>query len=119
MCDIVSAYDYKCPFPLFQSKHTKPDIGMEQIKAMTNSEKKETAAAIRSKYEEPNVGKVDARAVEQPEKRPVAATKLVRYASIRAIENNSYSEMRNVVAYWILFSLVSLFELAFVKAIDW
>ncbi|XP_058190866.1 uncharacterized protein LOC131308069 isoform X2 [Rhododendron vialii] len=41
------------------------------------------------------------------------------YASIWAVENNSYSEMRNVVAYWILFSLVSLFELAFVKLIDW
>ncbi|KAF7126384.1 hypothetical protein RHSIM_Rhsim11G0141200 [Rhododendron simsii] len=228
---------------LFQSKHTKPDIGVEEIKEMTNTEEKETAAAIQSKYEEPNVGKVDARAVGLPEESPVAATKLSkvkephvakenanageledenpavpteqvkcvepnlaqnentvaveeikektlaaaggenkavkitdsekvqsewtcalcqvtatsekildshlqgvkhkfqelkaskqvnkntdgeinhlqgrRYASIRAIENNSYSEMRNVVAYWILFSLVSLFELAFVKLIDW
>ncbi|KAG5526121.1 hypothetical protein RHGRI_032416 [Rhododendron griersonianum] len=72
-----------------KSKHTKPDIGMEQIKAMTNSEKKETAAAIRSKYEEPNVGKVDARAVEQPEKRPVAATKLSKVAERYVEENGS------------------------------
>ncbi|KAI8557442.1 hypothetical protein RHMOL_Rhmol04G0011200 [Rhododendron molle] len=40
-----------------------------------------------------------------------------RYASIRAIENNSNSNMQNLVAYWILFSLVSLF--AFVNLIDW
>ncbi|KAI8532411.1 hypothetical protein RHMOL_Rhmol11G0213000 [Rhododendron molle] len=174
---------------LFQSKHTKPDIGVEEIKEMTITEEKETAAAIQSKCEEPNVGKVDARVVGLPEESPVAATKLSKvkephvakenanvgewkdenpavatgevaasppnfchlvssvllsfvpqvrrswtlisreksqvsraeskYASIRAIENNSYSEMRNVVAYWILFSLVSLFELAFVKLIDW
>ncbi|KAH7835343.1 hypothetical protein Vadar_025246 [Vaccinium darrowii] len=44
---------------------------------------------------------------------------LAWYASIRAIENNSNSEMRNLVAYWILFSLVSLFELAFAKLIQW
>ncbi|KAF7127372.1 hypothetical protein RHSIM_Rhsim11G0141400 [Rhododendron simsii] len=62
-----------------KSKHAKPDIGMEEIKTMTNTEEKETAASIQSKYEEPNVGKVDARAVEQPEKRPVAATKLSKY----------------------------------------
>ncbi|KAH7836190.1 hypothetical protein Vadar_033570 [Vaccinium darrowii] len=44
---------------------------------------------------------------------------LAWYASIRAIKNNSNSELRNLVAYWILFSLVSLFELAFVKLIEW
>lgn len=59
-----------------QSKHTKPDIGMEEMKAMTNTAEKETPVAIQSKYEEPIVGKVDARAVEPPEKTPVAATKL-------------------------------------------
>ncbi|KAE9446997.1 hypothetical protein C3L33_21100, partial [Rhododendron williamsianum] len=59
-----------------KSKLTKPDIGMEEIKAMANTEEKETAAAIRSKYKEHNVGKVDAGAVEQPEKRPIAATTL-------------------------------------------
>ncbi|KAG5526131.1 hypothetical protein RHGRI_032417 [Rhododendron griersonianum] len=59
-----------------ESKHTKHDIGVEEIKAMTNTEEKGTATAIQSKYEEPNVGKLDARAVEQPEKSPVAATKL-------------------------------------------
>ncbi|KAL6964203.1 hypothetical protein U1Q18_035261 [Sarracenia purpurea var. burkii] len=35
------------------------------------------------------------------------------------METNSYSGMRNLVAYWIVFSLISLFELAFVKLIDW
>ncbi|KAH7835804.1 hypothetical protein Vadar_030012 [Vaccinium darrowii] len=59
-----------------QSKHAKPDIGMEEMKAMTNTEEKETPVAIQSKYEEPIVGEVDARAVEPPEKTPVAATKL-------------------------------------------
>ncbi|KAE9446137.1 hypothetical protein C3L33_21965, partial [Rhododendron williamsianum] len=51
---------------LFQSKHTKPDIGVEEIKEMTNTEEKETAAAIQFKYEEPDVVKVDARAVALP-----------------------------------------------------
>ncbi|KAF7126711.1 hypothetical protein RHSIM_Rhsim11G0141100 [Rhododendron simsii] len=59
-----------------ESKHTKHDIGMEEIKAMTNTEEKGTATAIQSKFEEPNVGKLDARAVEQLEKSPVATTKL-------------------------------------------
>ncbi|KAI8532421.1 hypothetical protein RHMOL_Rhmol11G0213200 [Rhododendron molle] len=269
-------FQYKCHVPLLQSKHTKPDIGVEEIKSMTNTEErdtaaatqskvkephvaeenanagelkdespavateqetrlataklnlnsplcpsiqsltlvwkrskemtitevKETAAAIQSKCEEPHVGKVDARVVGLPEESPVPATKLSKvkephiakenanvgewkdenpavatgevaasppnfchlgktvktkgperkrsnfqmglvgflkfafkcfdllawplsglgcplYGSIRAIENNSNSEMRNVVAYWILFSVVSLFELAFVKLIDW
>ncbi|KAL7206106.1 hypothetical protein ACSBR2_018920 [Camellia fascicularis] len=42
-----------------------------------------------------------------------------RYASVQAIESSSNSDMRNLVAYWIVFSLISLFELAFVKLIEW
>ncbi|XP_052192931.1 uncharacterized protein LOC127801664 isoform X5 [Diospyros lotus] len=41
------------------------------------------------------------------------------YASVRAIETNSMQEMRDLVAYWILFSLISIFELAFGKLIQW
>ncbi|XAR53007.1 hypothetical protein NMG60_11021375 [Bertholletia excelsa] len=41
------------------------------------------------------------------------------YASIRAIESDSKSSMRNLVAYWILFSLISFFELAFGKLLEW
>ncbi|XP_052192926.1 HVA22-like protein h [Diospyros lotus] len=41
------------------------------------------------------------------------------YASVRAIETNSIQEMRALVAYWILFSLISIFELAFGKLIQW
>ncbi|KAL6964206.1 hypothetical protein U1Q18_035266 [Sarracenia purpurea var. burkii] len=51
--------------------------------------------------------------------RPLFALGCPLYGSIRAIESNSYSDMRNLVAYWIVFSLISLFELAFVKLIDW
>ncbi|PSS02589.1 HVA22-like protein [Actinidia chinensis var. chinensis] len=50
---------------------------------------------------------------------PIFALGCPLYASVRAIETNSNSDMRNSVAYWIIFSLVSLFELAFVRLIDW
>uniref|UniRef100_A0A5B7APL4 C2H2-type domain-containing protein n=1 Tax=Davidia involucrata TaxID=16924 RepID=A0A5B7APL4_DAVIN len=40
-------------------------------------------------------------------------------ASIRAIETNSNSDMQKLITYWILFSLISLFELAFVQLIEW
>ncbi|KAK4563440.1 hypothetical protein RGQ29_005811 [Quercus rubra] len=36
-------------------------------------------------------------------------------ASIRAIENNSNSDTKKLVTYWIVFSLISLFENAFLK----
>jgi len=70
-----------------ESKHTNTDIGVEEIKATTNTEEKETTAAIQSKCEEPNVGKVDARAVEQPEKSPLAATKLVKRVEPNLAQN--------------------------------
>ena len=40
---------------------------------------------------------------------------LNRCASIRAIENNSNSDTKKLVTYWIVFSLISLFENAFLK----
>lgn len=42
-----------------------------------------------------------------------------RYASIRAIETDSASDFRKLVAYWILFSLTFLFEGAFVRLLEW
>ncbi|KAL7236072.1 hypothetical protein ACSBR1_019361 [Camellia fascicularis] len=50
---------------------------------------------------------------------PLFALVCPLYASVQAIESNSNSDMRNLVAYWIVFSLISLFELAFVKLIEW
>ena len=44
---------------------------------------------------------------------------LHRCASIRAIETNSISDFRKLVAYWVLFSLISLFDHAFSKLLEW
>ncbi|XP_059647976.1 uncharacterized protein LOC132294219 isoform X5 [Cornus florida] len=41
------------------------------------------------------------------------------YASIRAIEGKSNSDMQKLITYWILFSLISLLELGFSKPIEW
>ncbi|CBI29375.3 unnamed protein product, partial [Vitis vinifera] len=40
-------------------------------------------------------------------------------SSIRAIETNSISDFRKLVAYWVLFSLISLFDHAFSKLLEW
>ncbi|KAK9988912.1 hypothetical protein SO802_029151 [Lithocarpus litseifolius] len=40
-------------------------------------------------------------------------------ASICAIESNSNSDTRKLVAYWVLYSLISLFEHAFMKLLEW
>ncbi|XP_058190872.1 uncharacterized protein LOC131308070 isoform X2 [Rhododendron vialii] len=72
-----------------KSKHTKPDVGVEEIKAMTNTEERDTTAAIQSKHEEPNAGKVDARAVELPEKCPVAAIKLSKLKEPHVAKENA------------------------------
>ncbi|RVW92574.1 HVA22-like protein c [Vitis vinifera] len=40
-------------------------------------------------------------------------------ASIRAIETNSISDVRKLVAYWVLFSLISLFDHTFAKLLEW
>ncbi|RVW67272.1 HVA22-like protein a [Vitis vinifera] len=44
---------------------------------------------------------------------------LHRCSSIRAIETNSISDFRKLVAYWVLFSLISLFDHAFSKLLEW
>ncbi|XP_059647965.1 uncharacterized protein LOC132294217 isoform X2 [Cornus florida] len=41
------------------------------------------------------------------------------YASIRAIEVKSNSDMQKLITYWILFSLISLSELGLSKLIEW
>ncbi|CAI9770027.1 unnamed protein product [Fraxinus pennsylvanica] len=50
---------------------------------------------------------------------PVFALAYPLCASIRAIESGSKYHMRKLVIYWTLFSLISLFELAFIKLIEW
>uniref|UniRef100_A0A5B7BG56 Uncharacterized protein n=1 Tax=Davidia involucrata TaxID=16924 RepID=A0A5B7BG56_DAVIN len=50
---------------------------------------------------------------------PVLALGYPLCASIRAIETNSNSDMQKLITYWILFSFISLFELGFVKLIEW
>ncbi|KAL3617336.1 hypothetical protein CASFOL_038881 [Castilleja foliolosa] len=50
---------------------------------------------------------------------PVIALGFPLYASIRAIETGSMYDMRKLVIYWTLFSIISLFEYAFVKIIEW
>ncbi|KAI8532425.1 hypothetical protein RHMOL_Rhmol11G0213400 [Rhododendron molle] len=72
-----------------KSKHTKPDIGVEETKAMTNTEERDTTAAIQSKHDEPNAGKVDARAEELPEKCPVAAIKLSKLKEPHVAKENA------------------------------
>lgn len=42
-----------------------------------------------------------------------------RCASICAIENNSNSGTRKLITYWVLYSLISLFEHAFMKLLEW
>ncbi|KAL3617337.1 hypothetical protein CASFOL_038882 [Castilleja foliolosa] len=50
---------------------------------------------------------------------PVIALGYPLFASIRAIETGSLYHMRKLAIYWTLFSLISLFEYAFVKIIEW
>ncbi|XP_050263296.1 uncharacterized protein LOC126707604 isoform X6 [Quercus robur] len=40
-------------------------------------------------------------------------------ASICAIESNSNSDTRKLIAYWVFYSLISLFEHAFMKLLEW
>ena len=44
---------------------------------------------------------------------------LNRCASICAIESNSNSDTRKLIAYWVFYSLISLFEHAFMKLLEW
>ncbi|XP_060214566.1 HVA22-like protein c isoform X1 [Lycium barbarum] len=41
------------------------------------------------------------------------------YASIRAIETKSRADDRQWLTYWVLYSLITLFELSFSKVIEW
>ncbi|CAK9150938.1 unnamed protein product [Ilex paraguariensis] len=50
---------------------------------------------------------------------PLVALVYPLCASVRAIETNSNCHMRKLVTYWVLFSLISLFELALVRVIEW
>lgn len=42
-----------------------------------------------------------------------------RYASIRAIETKSVVDDQQWLTYWILYSMITLFELTFAKIIEW
>lgn len=42
-----------------------------------------------------------------------------RYASIRAIETKSPIDDQQWLTYWVLYSLITLFELTFAKLIEW
>lgn len=42
-----------------------------------------------------------------------------RYASIRAIETKSPVDDQQWLTYWVLHSLITLFELTFYKALEW
>lgn len=44
---------------------------------------------------------------------------LHRYASIKAIETKSRSDDQQWLTYWVLYSLITLFELTFAKLIEW
>ncbi|KAI9121705.1 hypothetical protein K1719_008738 [Acacia pycnantha] len=50
---------------------------------------------------------------------PVLALGYPLCASIKAIESDSHSETRNLISYWILLSLIYLFEYAFLKLLQW
>ncbi|KAM7482354.1 hypothetical protein LguiB_006937 [Lonicera macranthoides] len=50
---------------------------------------------------------------------PIFALAYPLFASIRAIETNLNHHMRKLVTYWILFSMISLFEHTFDKFIEW
>ncbi|XP_054802659.1 uncharacterized protein LOC129306217 isoform X2 [Prosopis cineraria] len=50
---------------------------------------------------------------------PVLALAYPLCASIEAIENDSHSDTRNLMSYWILLSLIYLFEYAFLQLLQW
>ncbi|CAL0313991.1 unnamed protein product [Lupinus luteus] len=50
---------------------------------------------------------------------PLVALGYPLFASIQAIETDSYTETRNLISYWILFSLIYLFEYAFMSLLQW
>jgi hypothetical protein len=44
---------------------------------------------------------------------------LDRCASVQAIETDSYEETKHLISYWILLSLIYLFEYAFMSLLPW
>ncbi|KAE9453826.1 hypothetical protein C3L33_14279, partial [Rhododendron williamsianum] len=50
---------------------------------------------------------------------PVVSLVYPLYASIRAIETKSSEDDRQWLTYWILYSMITLFELTFAKLIEW
>ncbi|XP_010539966.1 PREDICTED: HVA22-like protein a isoform X2 [Tarenaya hassleriana] len=44
---------------------------------------------------------------------------LAGYASVRAIETQSHADDKQWLTYWVLYSLITLFELTFSKVIEW
>ncbi|XP_028803884.1 uncharacterized protein LOC114758945 [Neltuma alba] len=50
---------------------------------------------------------------------PVLALGYPLCASVRAIENDNNSDTRNLISYWILLSLIYLFDYAFLKLLQW
>lgn len=50
---------------------------------------------------------------------PVVSLLYPLYASVRAIETKSIEDDRQWLTYWVLYSMMSLFELTFSKVIEW
>ncbi|EXB43468.1 hypothetical protein L484_006531 [Morus notabilis] len=50
---------------------------------------------------------------------PLVALVYPLYASIRAIETKSRTDDQQWLTYWVLYSLITLFELTFAKLIEW
>ncbi|KAL6973363.1 HVA22-like protein a [Sarracenia purpurea var. burkii] len=50
---------------------------------------------------------------------PVVSLVYPLYASVRAIETQSPEDDRQWLTYWILYSMITLFELTFAKLIEW
>ncbi|KAI3688760.1 hypothetical protein L2E82_46572 [Cichorium intybus] len=50
---------------------------------------------------------------------PVVSLAYPLYASIRAIETKNVADDRQWLTYWVLYSMITLFELTFDKLIEW
>ncbi|GJV51200.1 HVA22-like protein c [Tanacetum coccineum] len=50
---------------------------------------------------------------------PVIALVYPLYASIKAIETRSQTDDQQWLTYWVLYSLITLFELTFSKLLEW
>ncbi|CAK9136369.1 unnamed protein product [Ilex paraguariensis] len=50
---------------------------------------------------------------------PVISLAFPLYASIRAIETKSRADDQQWLTYWVLYSMITLFELTFAKVLEW